>query len=151
MTTRESAEVPLPALYEQDETAWLDRMAQLATEGRCADFDLPNLAEFLESMARRDRREVVSRLRTLLIHLLKWRCQLESRSGSWKRTIREQRKELALLVESGTLRNHALTVLAEAYSDARSLAADETGLPLEAFPEACPWSLDAVLQGELPE
>ena len=61
----------------------------------------------------------------------------------------EQRLQLGRLLESGTLRNHALAVLADMYDDARGLAADETGLPAETFPAACPWDLDAVLEGEL--
>ena len=46
----------LPALYEQDETAWLEAMAELARDGRAKDLDLDHLAEFLSDMAKRDRR-----------------------------------------------------------------------------------------------
>ena len=42
----------LPALYEADETAWLEAMAELAGEGRVAELDLPHLAEFLADMAK---------------------------------------------------------------------------------------------------
>ncbi|HKM81947.1 MAG TPA: DUF29 family protein, partial [Candidatus Acidoferrum sp.] len=62
----------LPALYERDETAWLEAMAELARDGRAEDLDLGHLAEYLFDMARRDRREVESRLAVLLSHLLKW-------------------------------------------------------------------------------
>ncbi len=141
--------LPLALLYEQDETAWLEAMSALAAEGRVADLDLTNLSEYLVSMARRDRREVVSRLTTLLMHLLKWGHQPEMRTGSWRKTIREQRRHLAGDLESGTLRNHALAHLAGAYADAREDAADETGLPLETFPAACPWDLDAVLESDI--
>ena len=49
----------LPALYDRDETAWLEAMADLARDGRASDLDLVHLAEYLSDMARRDRREVV--------------------------------------------------------------------------------------------
>jgi hypothetical protein len=43
-------------------------------------------------------------------------------------------RELRQLLESGTLRNHAEAVLAEAYAEARRQAADETELALDVFP-----------------
>ena len=141
----------LADLYERDETAWLEVMAELAAEGRVAELDLPNLAEYLTDMARRDRREVNSRLALLLMHLLKWEFQPGHRSGSWRATIRVQRTDLRMLLESGSLWNHAEAVLHEVYEEAKKLAADEAGLPLEAFPEECGWKLTVLLADtELP-
>jgi hypothetical protein len=62
----------LADLYESDETAWLEAMAELAAQRRAAEMDYEHLAEFLTDMARRDRREVRSRLVVLITHLLKW-------------------------------------------------------------------------------
>ncbi|MGE3803068.1 MAG: DUF29 domain-containing protein [Gemmataceae bacterium] len=135
----------LCALFEQDETAWLEIMAKLAAEGRLAEMDHQNLSEYLADMARRDRREVFSRLVTLLAHLLKWEHQPDRRSGSWRGTIVEQRRELRKLLESGSLYNHALAVLEEAYADARKQAAADTLLSREAFPGECRWELDHLL------
>jgi hypothetical protein len=135
----------LSALYEQDETAWLEIMSALAAGGRHAEMDFPHLSEYLADMARRDRREVFSRLVTLLTHLLKWEYQPQRRLGAWRGTIREQRRELRQLLESGTLRRHAEAVLADAYMEARGQAADETELPLETFPAEDERSLDEVL------
>src|SRR5436305_15132968 len=132
MATAEDLDLSL--LYERDETAWLEAMSALAAGGRYAEMDFEHLSEYLADMARRDRREVFSRLVVLLSHLLKWDCQPDRRSGSWRGTIREQRRELRQLVESGTLRNHAEAVLADAYAEARRQAADETGLSLDVFP-----------------
>ena len=120
-------------------------MSQLAAEGRCAEMDYSNLSEFLADMAKRDRREVSSRLVTLLTHLLKWEHQPDQRSRSWQGTIVEQRRELRKLLESGTLHNHAVAVLAEAYADARKQAAAETGLPRGTFPAECGWALESLL------
>jgi len=124
----------LTVLYEQDETAWLEAMSTLAASRRYADMDFIHLSEYLADMARRDWREVFSRLVALLTHLLRWEYQPENRSGSWRGTIREQRRELRQLLTSGTLRNHAEEVLADAYAEARGQAADEAELSLNVFP-----------------
>jgi Domain of unknown function DUF29 len=143
MVTAEA--VDLSVLYEQDETAWLEAMSVLAASGRFGEMDFRHLSEYLADMAKRDRREVFSRLVVLLSHLLKWEQQPERRSGSWRGTIREQRRELRQLVESGTLRNHAEGVLADAYAEARRQAADETELSLDVFPAENARSLDELL------
>lgn len=137
--------LPLDVLYEQDETAWLEAMSALAAKGRLSEMDHRNLSEYLSSMAKRDRREVFSRLVVLLTHLLKWDHQADRRVASWLGTILEQRRELRKLIESGTLYNHAVSVLAEAYAEARKQAAVETALPREAFPVDLDGDLDALL------
>ncbi len=146
MTFTES--LPLTALYESDETAWLELMASHAEAGRFEELDLPNLSEFLSAMAKRDRREVLSRLVVLLAHLLKWEYQPERRSGSWHATILGQRRELNNMLESGTLHEHAQTVFSAAYLSAKKEAAAETGLPRDAFPAECPWDLETILADE---
>jgi hypothetical protein len=102
----------------------------------------------LSVLYERDRREVSSRLVVLLTHLLKWEHQPDHRSGSWQGTILEQRRELRKLLESGTLSNHAVSVLAEAYADARKQAAAETMLPRGTFPAECRWDLESLLVDE---
>lgn len=132
-------------LYEVDETAWLEATADLLRRGCLDAVDLDVLAEYLTDMAKRDRREVFSRLVVLLSHLLKWEYQPDHRSGSWRGTVLEQQRELRQLLESGTLRNHAGTVFPDAFADARKQAAAETGLARGTFPEECPWDLDGAL------
>jgi hypothetical protein len=141
---------PLSQLYESDETAWLEEMADLIQQGRWGDLDYPHLGEYLADMARRDRREVESRLATLLAHVLKWVHQPEQRSRSWRGTIVEQRQELEGLLGRGVLRNHAESVLADVYRKAVERAAAETGLPGATFPEACPYTLEQMLSPEFP-
>jgi hypothetical protein len=143
MATTEALD--LSVLYERDETAWLEAMSALAASKRYAEMDYLHLSEYLADMAKRDRREVFSRLVVLLAHLLKWEHQPEGRSGSWRGTIRAQRRELRQLLESGTLRNHAEAVLADAYAEARRQAADETELSLDVFPVEDARDLDELL------
>ncbi len=142
------AMTPLEQLYEQDETAWLEAMARLAEQGRIAEMDHRHLSEYLFDMARRDRREVTSRLSVLLAHRLKWRYQPERRSGSWRETIEVQRQELAELLESKTLFRHAEEILPRAYVNGVRQACAETGLAENSFPSTCPFSLDELLHGE---
>jgi hypothetical protein len=137
--------VPLAELYSEDETAWLDRMSVLVRERRLTELDLDNLTEYLSDMARRDRREVKSRLVVLMAHLLKWEFQPDRRSRSWRATIITQRQELAELAGTGVLRDHAEAVLAEAYVNAVELASAETGLTGETFPAACPHTVEQLL------
>ena len=50
-------------------------------QGRLAEVDLEHVAEEIEDMGKRDRREVRSRLIVLMMHLLKWQLQPELRSA----------------------------------------------------------------------
>lgn len=135
----------LSALYEQDETAWLDANAALIREGKLDEVDFAHLAEFLEDMAQRDRREIKSRLTVLMMHLLKWQFQTEFRSRSWHSTIILQRAELVDLLQSKLLRHHAEAILMDAYATATLKASSETGLPRSTFPASCPYSIDDLL------
>jgi hypothetical protein len=138
----------LADLYESDETAWLEITAEQVAKRQFEQLDAGNLAEYLSDMAKRDRREVVSRLRVLLAHLLKWDHQADKRTPSWKLTIANQRRDLADLVTSAVLREHAVGSLEKAYVHAVEIAAIETGLSEDSFPKNCPYSLDAALNGE---
>jgi hypothetical protein len=139
---------PLPKLYEEDETAWLEEMSRLVAERRFRDLDTKHLSELLSDMAKRDKREVQSRLAVLLTHLLKWEYQARKRSKSWKATILEQRHELADLLESATLLSYPHDVLLKAYRRAVRRAALESGLREGTFPDECPFTVDHVLAEE---
>jgi hypothetical protein len=140
----------LKALYEQDETAWLELSARLIRESRLEELDYENLSEFLEAMAKRDRREVESRLAVLLAHILKWTYQPDKRRRGWRATVESQRHELSLLLRSGTLRNHAEAELERAYQAGVRQATAETGIDPKAFPQQCPYSVQQLLEIELP-
>src|SRR5688500_5260367 len=105
----------LTDLYLRDETAWLEAMADLISRRQVDELDLDHLQEYLADMAKRDRREVKSRLTVLAAHVLKWLHQKKNRTRGWRQTIVSQRQELEDLLVSKTLRNHSEAILAEAY------------------------------------
>ena len=59
-------------LYERDFFAWSRQQAELLRAGKLADADIDHIAEEIDSMGRTEKRELVSRLSVLLLHLLKW-------------------------------------------------------------------------------
>jgi hypothetical protein len=78
--------------------------------------------------------------------LLKLRFQPERKVPGWQSTIKEQRFRIArVLKESPSLRSYPQEVLLDEYSLARSEAAEETGLPEEAFPGTCPFTIEEIL------
>ena len=135
----------LANLYETDETAWLEQMSKLINERRYRELDYQHLSEYLLDMAKRDRREVLHRLTTLLTHLLKWDYQPRKRSRSWQAIILRQRHDLQDLFESRTLENYGLEILPKAYARATKLVAAETGLAQERFAQECPYALGDLL------
>ncbi len=60
------------ALYDEDFYAWSMEQARLLRAGEFSRLDIENVAEELESMGRRDKREIESRLVVLIAQLLKW-------------------------------------------------------------------------------
>jgi hypothetical protein len=103
-------------------------------------------------MGRSERNQLTSRLAVLLAHLPEWRFQPGLRGNSWRLTIREQRRRAArILAQNPSLRASLNDILAEAYGDALLIAERETGLDETVFPAACPWALDEVMEGALPE
>ncbi|OQY57727.1 MAG: hypothetical protein B6245_15555 [Desulfobacteraceae bacterium 4572_88] len=133
-------------IYEHDFYAWSVKNAELIRQGRWEEIDQENVAEELEYMGRREKRELVSRLAVLLAHLLKWQFKPERQSNSWKYTIENQREEVSeLLEDSPSLRYEIEDRLAKAYKKALRTAARETGIRKSSFPETCPFSFEETL------
>jgi hypothetical protein len=159
------------AIYATDFYAWCLRTANLVRTGQWDAIDPEALAEELESLGKSQKRELESRLITLVTHLLKWEYQPHGRveSHSWLDTIIEQRQELELLIrDNPNLRPQVADFLTEAYPKACTRARTEMRpeprlprrgadalrprgslqsvmRPSTAFPPACPWSATEVL------
>jgi hypothetical protein len=136
----------LKTLYNRDYCLWLDMTAKLLQERQLNAINFEDLIEELEGMSRREKEALFSNLQVVLLHLLKYRYQSSKRSNSWRFSIREHRKRIERAFRnSPSLKPYFTEIFAECYQDARELAADETGLPLETFPEQCPFSTEEIL------
>ena len=120
---------------------------RLLREGRFTEIDVDNIAEELEAMGRSEKRELVSCLTTLLVHLLKWKYQAVRRSRSWENTILTQRIDIEeLLEDSPSLYYEIEKRIKRAYKKARLKAEDETGIDKKYFPKSCPFSPEQILE-----
>ena len=136
------------ASYEIDVVAWANEQARLIRAGRFDLLDLEHIAEEIEDVGKSERRELASRMAVLLAHLLKWQYQSERRGSSWERTIKVQRKSIAVRLEKTPSLKPDLNDgdwWAEVWVDALQIATRETGLSYEEFPEVCPWTIAEIL------
>jgi len=141
------------ALYDEDFFAWTEEQAQVLRAREFSHLDVENLAEEIEAMGKRLRRELRNRLAVLTMQLLKWRYQPGHRSRSWSATVNEQRKQVAdLLDESPSLKPVLARDLAKIYRSGVNQAVGETGFGEAAFPADCPFTPEKILAEDfLPE
>jgi hypothetical protein len=141
--------MPQSALYDSDFYAWANEQAALLRAGNLDAADIEHIAEEIESMGKTEKRELISRLTVLLLHLLKWRYQPARRGASWEATILVQRRTLAThLVDNPSLKAMLPGAIDDAYGNAILEARAETGLDLSTFPAACPWTVGQVFNAE---
>lgn len=134
-------------IYQTDFAEWATKQADLLRNEEYAGLDVANIIEELESLSARDKRELLSRLTTIMEHMLKIQCEPESRAvNKWQRTIRVQRDDLGIMLdENATLAANVETYLARAYSSAKERAVLGTKCALDDFAQVCPWTAGEVL------
>lgn len=134
-------------LYEKDFYAWTIETAKALKEKAFNEIDFEHLVEEVESMGASERRELFSRLKQLLMHMLKLKYQPDYiNTASWVRSIKMQRKELfSLLKKMPSLKPSVFDEALEAYQIAVLMASEETGLKEEVFPNECPFTLEQML------
>ena len=147
-------ELKLAPGKETDRAAWASATASLLEDHDFESLDIAALAEEMRLLSAADFHELQSRLRVLIMHLLKWAYQPEKRSRSWLSTILTQRFEIATLVKQSPSLWTRLQAedLEQIWEQAANLAATETGIDIEKFPSKCSWDLKAeiLLSGWLP-
>jgi hypothetical protein len=79
--------------HETDFYGWAMEQARFLREGRTEGLDLANLAEEVESIGRRERRELCDRLAALLFYLLRGQYQPYMRDKSWRLAIEDLRQK----------------------------------------------------------
>ena len=130
------------SLYDTDYYAWSLEQAALLRAGAVQQIDLENIAEEIESMGKSEKKELASRLRVLMLHLLKWQFQPGGRGASWETTIKGQRLDIEEhLNDNPSLRPTLEEGIASAYRRTLIDAVGETRLPARIFPPACPYSV----------
>lgn len=133
--------------YDKDFYAWSIKSARLIREKKFSELDIEHVAEEIESMGKREKRELINRLILLVAHLLKWKVQPARRSKSWMLTIKNQRIELQdLLEENPSLKKELEGKAKHIYMRAVLKAAEETGIDENKFPKIPPFSLKECLK-----
>jgi hypothetical protein len=141
-----------PSLYDRDLYAWTLEQAQFLQQNRWQSLDIENLVEEIESLRRQQKQELRNCLRILIGHLLKWELQPEMRSKSWKATIREQRKEILLLLKDNpSLKSYLAEAVEDGYELGMALVVRETQLDYPDLPLTCPYSVEQALDPGFPE
>ncbi len=131
--------------YDEDVLLWSQQQAQLLREGRYAELDIEHLADEIEDVGKSEKRELASRVAVLLAHLLKWVAQPERRSNSWRSTIVDQRRRIALaLISTPSLRSimRDPNWREDAWLEARGQARKEMRLSEDRIPKAPPFSFE---------
>ncbi|QUS61026.1 DUF29 domain-containing protein [Synechocystis sp. PCC 7339] len=131
-------------LYERDYSQWAETMADLLESGKFTELDIENLVEEVRDLSKRERDRLLSSLRLIVHHLLKWDYQPQRRSRSWLVTIQRERNNISFyLKDSPSLRRYLTDGwLGEIYGNAKLEAFKETGLD---FPAECPYDIGEVL------
>ncbi|TWD39027.1 DUF29 domain-containing protein [Pantoea sp. SJZ147] len=115
--------------YEADVVAWSQEQAALLREGRFSEIDIANIAREIDDVGKREKRELASRMAVLLAHLLKWKLLPRYRGPGCQRSIKEQRKAIALHIKGTPSLKVALDApdwIAIVWADAVSFASQET-------------------------
>ena len=65
----------METLYEQDYELWAEQMANLLAAGRFDELNIKNLVEEVRDLSKRKSDRLLSSLRLIVHHLLKWDYQ----------------------------------------------------------------------------
>ncbi len=137
----------LKTLYDRDFAAWAEETARLLEQRQFDQLDLPNLIEEVWDLSKRERDRLLSSLRLILHHLLKWQYQSALKSDSWESTITRERVNIqAYLDDSPSLKRYLEPEwVSKAYRLARLEAIKETRLSKGVFSEQCPYEIEQIL------
>ena len=135
--------------YNDDYVRWLEQ--QLGALRRCAfdQLDLANLILDLELTVQAKKHEVLSRLRVIMLHLLKCEYQPQRKTPSWLRSLKVQRRELGYLLEESPGLRHLLPEFCViSYRRALKDAASETRQAVDGFPAENPYTVEQLLDDD---
>jgi hypothetical protein len=111
--------------YDTDLALWAQAQARALRDAGHAGTNLPidweNVAEEIEALGKSQARELASRIRTILVHLIKLQASPAAEPrGGWRETIIEQRSEIERVIEdSPSLRQTVGRAVAKEIGPAR--------------------------------
>jgi Domain of unknown function DUF29 len=107
-------------------------MADLLASGKLIELDIENLVEEVRDLSKRERDSLLSRIRLIIYHLLKWDYQTQLRSRSWLATVQRERSNVAdYLADSPSLKKYMTDkYLGKIYKKAKLDAIAETCLDM---------------------
>lgn len=137
-------------LYDSDFALWIEDTVSKLKRKKFDSIDWENLIEEVESLAKRDKRELKSRLITLLEHLLKRKyVPLSNCYRGWEITIKRTQSKLKdILVDSPSLKNFLVSIYLDCYQEALETVQLEYDFK---FTEICPFpqNIDVLLTKKL--
>jgi hypothetical protein len=117
--------------YNDDFALWAEDQARALRKAARARINLPvdweNVAEEIESLGKSQGRELASRIRTVLVHLMKLQAlpATDPRAG-WRATVRRERAEIeGVLKDSPSLRPAVAAIIAAETNTARRIVEAE--------------------------
>lgn len=133
-------------LYEEDFYSWTQRNTELLRQKRFSEVDFENVIEEIESIGRREKRELKNRLGDLILTLLKWTVQKSYQNEIEKMRIKEKRiRVFEILDDSPSLESELSKNLEKIYEISVLRAIAETGFGEKMFNKNCPFTLDQCL------
>lgn len=129
---------------------FLDEHGEELDQGIIHEEDISTIFDFFLEMAMSDYREVKSKLRLLLQHILKYQYQQTRQTPSWIKTIRNCRIDIYTVIrDSKSLGNKLTPEIFEIYfNDAKKEVMKETGMSKNEFPDQCPFNIDKILNDD---
>ena len=132
--------------YEKDFYAWAVHNGKLLRDGKLSEADIENIAEEIESIGRREKRELIDRLTVLITQLLLWIYQSAKRNKSWESFIKLKRIEVNdILKESPSLEKELEREYKYYYERSVLITASQIGIEENVFPKSPPFNLQDCL------
>jgi hypothetical protein len=136
--------------YDADLYGWVEDQVALLKANEVGSIDASHITQELDDLGRSEFDKLVSAIRVVLHHLLKWDHQPERRSRSWLITVRTHRRRIRReLRDSPSLKPKVEEAIGEAYPDALAGARRETGLSPQLFPQTCPYTWQEIVERKI--
>ena len=125
---------------------WLEEQIEILRQGRFENLDVANLIEELSALGRAEKSAVKSLVYQILLHLLLidyWKEESDYNKNHWLAEVNAFQIQLEdkLTVNLTKLAEDNLSRL---YAKARKNAVRKSGLPVERFPDLCPYTLEDI-------